>query len=242
MRVVLAATLLVCCVPAGFTQDESTDNLCNPASATTVEHDGGVIVQRLVLSGKWGSNEATVFLPQKEIADGAVLFSHSAIQPETGARVDLLPFARTLAHAGAAVVVPRRSLSWVPSDRSTNREGAVVICAERWLVGHTRVFNNGEPTADETNIVVHEGYAYVGPRLCNPAIASECSLEMPFTQENCVRAHNCRYDVWVPIGETEGHDDTVRILSDGGLGSAQWLQRHLGLAQIVALVSENGGS
>lgn len=87
MRIVLAATLLVCCAPAGFAQDHGTENLCNPASAATLSDDGGVIVQRLVLSDRWGSNEATVYLPQKETADGAVVFSHSAI-PRLSARFD----------------------------------------------------------------------------------------------------------------------------------------------------------
>jgi hypothetical protein len=129
MRILVAATLLVCCAPAGLAQDQGTENLCNPASASTVNRDGGVIVQRVMFSGKWGSNEATVYLPDKKIADGAVVFSHSAIHSDTGASVELLPFALTLARAGAAVVVPRRTLTWLPSDRSTNREGAVVICA-----------------------------------------------------------------------------------------------------------------
>jgi hypothetical protein len=242
MRFVLIAVLLACCVPAGFTQDQGTENLCNSASAITVDHDGGVITQKLLLSGKWGSNEATVYLPPKAIADGAVVFSHSAIHADSGASVDLLPFALTLARSGAAVVVPRRTLKWLPSDRSTNREGAVVICAEHWLVDHTRVFNNGEPTVDNTNTVVREGYAYVGPRLCDPAITSDCHLEMPFVSQDCARGHYCRYPVWVPIGETEGGDNTIRILSDAGLDSAQWLQKHLGLSKIVALASQKGGS
>src|SRR5262244_510768 len=84
MRIPLAAVLLACCAPAGFTQDQGTENLCDPTSVTTVDHDDGVIVQRLLLSGKWGSNEATAYFPQKEIADGAVVFSHSVIQADTG--------------------------------------------------------------------------------------------------------------------------------------------------------------
>ena len=117
----------------------------------------------------------------------------------------------------------------------------MVICAERWLVDHTRVFKNGEPTVDDTNTVVRWGYAYVGPRLCDPGISSDCQLEMPFATADCVRGHSCRYDVWVPVGETEGGDNTLRILSDGGLETARWLQRRLGLAQIVALASRKRG-
>jgi hypothetical protein len=38
-----------------------------------------------------GHNEATVYLPDKETADGAVLFSHSAIHTDTGAAVICRP-------------------------------------------------------------------------------------------------------------------------------------------------------
>jgi len=238
-----AVTLLVCSASLALAQDKSKENLCNSALAITVDHDGGVIIQKLVLSGKWGSNEATVFLPDKEIVEGAVVFSHSAIHADTGTSVDLLPFALTLARAGAAVVVSQRTLMWLPPDRSTNREFAVVICAEHWLIDHTRVFNNGEPTVDEQNRVVREGYAYVGPRLCSPAAAFDCEYTGPFTsEEDCVFAHYCRQSVSVPIGETEGGDNTNNILSDGGLKAARWLQRQLGLAPIEALASQASAS
>jgi hypothetical protein len=109
-----------------------------------------------------------------------VLFSHSAIQADGGLSVDLLPFALTLAHAGAVVIVPERSLLWLPTGRSTNREGAVVICAEHWLFDHTKVFNNGAPTVNDENRVVRWGYAYVGPRLCDPAVPSDWDSMSPF--------------------------------------------------------------
>jgi hypothetical protein len=237
-----AATLFVCSATLALAQGQGEGNLCNRALATTVDHDAGVTVQKVTLSGKWGSNEATVYLPDKETAEGAVVFSHSAIHSESGASVDLLPLALTLARAGAAVVVPRRTLTWLPKDRSTNRESAAVICAEHWLVDHTKVFNNGDPTVSEDNTVVREGYAYVGPRLCDPAVQSDCEYTDPFVSEDCALKHYCRQSVWVPIGEAEGGDNTLRILSDGGLKSAQWLQRQLGLAQIEALASQNSGS
>jgi hypothetical protein len=146
-------------------------------------------------------------------------------------------FALMLAHAGAAVIVPERSLLWPPTGRSTNREGAVVICAEHWLVGHTKVFNNGEQTVNDKNIVVREGYAYVGPRVCDLAVPSDCVFTSPFIAEDCALKHYCRHFVWVPVGETEGGDSTRSILSDRGLRSARWLQPHLGLAPIKALVA-----
>lgn len=242
MRISSAVTLLVFFFASLLlAQNQGEETLCNSASAATVNRDGEVIVQKVVLSGRWGSNEATVYLPAKEIADGAVVFSHSAIHSESGASVDLLPFALTLARAGAAVIVPQRTLVWLPRSRSENREGAVVICAERWLVDHTRVLNNGEPTVNENNVVVREGYAYVGPRLCDPAEASDCHLTGPFTQD-CFLRHYCRHGEWVPVGETEGGDNTNSILSDRGLKAALWLQRQLKLAPIEGLTTQSPSS
>lgn len=212
------------------------DRLCDDPEASTVGHDAGVIVQKVTLSGKWGRNDATVYLPDKAVAEGAVVFSHSSIHAD-GASTDLLPFALTLARAGAAVIVPERSLLWPPTDRSTNREAAVVICAEHWLVDHTKVFNNGEPTVNEENIVVRQGYAYVGPRLCDPAVPSDCDFMNPFLSEDCALKRYCRDATHVFVGETEGADNTAELISDGGLWAARWLQKTLGLSPITALVA-----
>jgi hypothetical protein len=248
MRFLLATTLLVLSAALAVAQNQSyvrdqaqsMAKLCDPASIITASHDAEVIVQRVMLSGKWGHNEATVYLPNKETADGAVLFSHSAIHTDSGAAVDLLPFALTLAHAGAAVIVPERTLIWPPTERSMNREGAVVICAEHWLIDHTKVFNNGEALlkmVNDKNVVVREGYAYVGPRLCDPTAPSDCEFMDPFISEDCALKRYCRVSTMsASVGEIEGGDNTRGILSDGGLWMAQCLQKQLGLAPIKALV------
>jgi hypothetical protein len=242
MRFCLAATLLVLTASLAFAQNQTKERLCDTASATTVGRDADVIIQRVLLSGKWGSNRATVYLPDKENVEGAVLFSHSVIHADGGLSVDLLPFASTLAHAGAAVIVPERSLMWLPTDRSTNREGAVVICAEHWLIDHTKVFNNGEPTANDDNRVVRWGYAYVGPRLCDPAVPSACDYMSPFTSEDCSLKHYCRPAVYVGVGETEGGDNTRSIGSDKGSRAAIWLEKELGLSPSKVLVPAPSGS
>jgi hypothetical protein len=72
MRFSLAATLLILTASLSFAQNQVKEKFCDAASATTVGHDAGVIIQRVTLSGKWGSNSATVYLPDKEIAEGAV--------------------------------------------------------------------------------------------------------------------------------------------------------------------------
>ena len=242
MRLRLVATLLLFTASLVLAQDPTKKSLCDPASATTIDRDAGVIIQRVILSGKWGHHEAMFYMPDKEIADGAVLFSHSAIHADTGASVDLLPFALTLAHAGAAVIVPERSLIWPPTESAMNREGSVVICAEHWLIDHTKVFNDGRPTVNDKNIVVREGYAYVGPRICEPAVSSDCDFTDPFSREDAALWRYYRPSTWVPLGETEGGDNTRHIISDGGSQAAHWLQQVLGLAPTRMLVAAPSSS
>ena len=134
-------------------------NLCNPAKASTVDHGIGIVVQRVTLSGTWGSNIATVFLPDKEIGDGAVLFSHSMIQSDNGACADMIPLALTLARAGATVIVPERTMVWPPKDEWTNREGAVVICATRWLTQNAKVPNDGKEQTNKVCVVIYPARA-----------------------------------------------------------------------------------
>src|ERR1700679_2363322 len=99
MRNLAVATLLICSTSPLLAQNQSDEKLFYSAPpATTVSHDEGATVQEIVLSSTWGSNEATAYLPDKEIAAGAVVFSHSAIHSDSDASVDLMAFAATLAH------------------------------------------------------------------------------------------------------------------------------------------------
>jgi hypothetical protein len=234
----LSVLLLFFCGSLAIAQGHPKNLPCAFGSTTTVEHNAQVTIHKVTLSGSWGSAVAMVYVPDKEVADGAVVFSHSSIHADTGTSVSLLPFALTLAHAGAAVIVPQRTLVWLPTSLSANREAEPVVCAEHWLIDHTKVFNNGEPTVNENNIVVREGYAYVGPRLCDPEVTSDCNYTDPFNLEDCSLKHYCRPSTWVPVGETEGGDNTNKILSDGGLWAARSLQRVLKLAPIEAIISQ----
>jgi hypothetical protein len=246
MRILVTATLLVFSASLALCQDLGNVNLCNAASVATVGHADGVIVQEVVLSGKWGSNKATAYLPDKEIADGGIVFSHSEIHSQTGASMNLLAFALTLAQAGAAVIVPHRTLLWPAADEWMNREGGIVICAEHWLIDHAKVFNNGAGTVQPKNdekVLIREGYAYVGPELCNPSETSYCEHKMPFLFDDCGYTRYCRTAVvQVKIGETDSADRTNQILSAGGLSEAQWLQRHLGLLPIGSLQKSHPAS
>lgn len=237
MRSLSVIALLACYAVLGFAQDERKDIVCNSTPATTIGQEAEVIMQKVVVTGEWGSNEITVYLPDKHVADSAVLISHSTIHADGGESAEMRIFALTLAHAGAAVVVLQRTLMWPPADRSTNRAGAPVICAEQWLVDHINVVNNGEPTVNENKDIVRYGYAYVGPRVCDPVVVADCSYTMPFFWDCVRRKRNCPAVLGVPIGETEGGDSTRGMLSGEALRSTQWLHERLNLARSGATVS-----
>jgi hypothetical protein len=222
LRSFVAAILLVSSVAVA-----QTNNCDDATKPSTVGNVDGVTIQKLILSGTWGRNEATVFFPK--ITDGAVVLSHSAIHEESGDSIDLLPMAMTLAHAGAAVIVPTRSLEWPPKNGATNREGAVVFCAVRWIVKNTTLPNGGVPVTNSDNRVIREFYGYVGPRVCRSATTPDCKLTSPFLWPNDYRASSV-----VPIGE-EGNGSTKFIIADRGLKAAQWLQKRLGLRPITAI-------
>ena len=72
------------------------------------------------------------------------------------------------------------------------------------LIDHNKVFNNGEPTVNDDNSVVRLGYAYVGPRLCDPAAPSDCDYMSPFASEDCFLKHYCHvgldfYDLLIEV-------------------------------------------
>ena len=234
MRFLSTLAFLVCSAALGFSQAEINHIVCDSAPATTVGHEADVIVQQVVLKGEWGHNEVTVYLP-KRLAESAVLFSHSAIRADNGESADLRLFAIKLAQAGAAVVVPQRTLIWPSVDRLTNRAGAPVICAHRWLVDHVRVVKNGKPDTHKNRDIVRYGYAYLGPRLCEPADA-DCRYTMPDDWDCVSTKRHCPAELWVPLGETEGGDSTLGMLSGEALQSAQWLERKLRLAPTAATV------
>jgi hypothetical protein len=96
---------------------------------------------------------------------------------------------------------------------------------------------------DGKNVVVREGYGYVGPALCSPSVTSYCEHTGPFTFDDCGYTRYCRTSfVDVPIGEINGGDHTNHLLSAGALREAQWLQRHLGLIPIGALATPHPAS
>jgi hypothetical protein len=219
------ATMILVTVSVAHAQEGH----CDVTQARTVEHLDGVVVHELTLTGAWGANKARALLPDERSVESDIVFSHSVIHSEDGTSTDLFPFALTLAQAGAAVIVPERSLMWPQKDSSMNREGGLVMCAARWLVENAKVPDGGERITNDEPNVIREFYAYVGPRICDQTISGDCHLTSPLDSS----PH--RQHVWVPLGETEGHDNTMQVIADRGLSSAQWLQKRLGLRPIDSI-------
>jgi hypothetical protein len=238
MRSVLAMRLSLLCFAAilAYGQDQGSEKFCLSGFATTVNQQPSVIVQRVVLSGTWGTGSIVIYRPNKESADGAVLLSHSAIRNDSGS-TDLLPLAWTLAQAGAAVIVPVQSLVWPSRDPLTNHDGAVIACAGQWLFEHVKVSKNDRAGVSDKDSAGRVPYAYVGPRVCDPTVTSRCDLRTPFTSQNCLIERNCRDHIWVPMGEPDDEDNTDRIIKDSGLKAASRIQQHLGLAPIYAITT-----
>ncbi len=111
MRIFLTATLLVCCALEGSPKIKVQRIFVIPHRLPRSIMMAGLPSKEWCSAANGEAMRRPVYLPDKEIADGGVVFSHSAIHADTGASVDLLPFALTLARAGAAVVVPRRTLT-----------------------------------------------------------------------------------------------------------------------------------
>jgi len=131
-RFLYSIVLLIACF--AYAQDD----LCRPPTVSIISQGPRLTVKKVTLNGPWGNNDATALFPAKDrSAKGGVVFSHSKINWNEGTR-DMFPMAITLAVAGAAVILPNRTLTWLPTEDAMNREGAVVICATRWLPGGRR--------------------------------------------------------------------------------------------------------
>ena len=217
------------------------DRLCTNATESSVDRADGIIAEKVTLNGSWGTNVATFLRPDKDIVQSAIVFSHSDIHPDGRSSVSLLPLAMTLARAGSAVIIPERTLNWLPKDESMNREGGIVLCAAHWIVEHTKVINQGEPVRSDHHIVKW-GYAYWGPVLCDPQSPDCHHGVMPFNDEPQPKSIHDRVAFWVPVGVVENSETTNRIISDGGLRVVKRLQQQLGLAPMQTIVSPGESS
>ena len=160
---------------------------------SAIERRDGLRVQILSLSVGSQAATARVYFPDVQHKVAAVVFSHSRIKSDQG-ETDLLPFAESVARAGAAVVVLDRTLFWrTGDDPEINRGGgAIVVAAEDWVLAQENVdFSR---------------FAYVGPRFHNP---NEDDALQTFKSKQSPSQHG---PDWVPLGEPNG--DSTRFLVD----------------------------
>jgi len=190
--------------------DAKPDGLSTSGSSTKVT------VQQIELKTASESATAHVFTPTGSGELAAVVLSHSEVVSPEGT-VSLLPLAKTIAAAGAAVIVLDRPLYWEePSKETVNRQGGEILkAAERWLLSHDPVDGNR--------------YAFVG-------CAYDSGVE-PFRLQRLPYDHKRIHNpTQVHIGEHANGDNTNALFRpDGQLGIAQYLQRRLSLQKISNL-------
>jgi hypothetical protein len=229
---ILLLGLAATSVAQDLASEHARFNDCTPARVSDIGKTTNVVVQKVILGGKWGSNVATAFIPMKKVADGGVVLSHSAIHTEQGATIDLAPLALTLARAGSAVIVADGTIQLPASGNPMNREAPATFCAAHWLLDHVQFDRDGSADGKYT-------FAFVGPRLCDQSsTSSNCTYSEPFNSEpDGFPGSYHRHAFWVPVAETEGGDNTQGLIADGGLlRIAQSIQRTLGLAPVSPIV------
>jgi len=181
------------------------DALAQSVKVSAVSAHDGVTVKSLTISTSSEHTVAYLYLPQESHKVAAVVFSHARIK-SAQSDVDLLPFAESVAKAGAAVIVLNRVLDWRPGDEVdvNRRGGGLVLTAETWLLSQDNVDGSR--------------FAYVGPRFHNPTLNDELTLSSPD-----------RSPAWVPLGEPRG-DGTGLVVDPKRISVvSQFLQRNLQL-------------
>jgi len=190
--------LIFACSLALVAQD-----VANPGSKSLQDRD--LYVQTTKLSASSGTAIGHLHLPAHPLA--GVVFSHSEIRYAHNT-TDLLPMAKRVAEAGAAVIVVDRVLLWPDeAGRDLNRVGTdLTIAAVHWLLTHASL--------DSTK------FAYVGP----DSKAGPDTLQA--LHEDGIRP------VWVPLGEPRNLTTTTLATPHGQAQLEDYLRRHLGLAPL----------
>jgi hypothetical protein len=123
---------------------------CTTGTATLLAHRDGVTVERILFTDISGKKPVVVsthaFVPDSSGPMPGVAMSFAAIQGDD-MLTDLLPFAWTLARAGAASIVIDRAVKWRPLDDDANRSPSVMYCAVRWLMSHANLDRDRMATA-----------------------------------------------------------------------------------------------
>jgi hypothetical protein len=147
MRRILSFSVLLCAL---VTCSAQTPPPCKTGGSSVIEHRNGVTVQHVSFTDVSNKRpvevSAHVFIPDGSEAVAGVAMTFAAIQ-SWDTRTDLLPFAWTLARAGAASIVLDRAIQWEPLDDEANLAPSVMYCASRWLLSHANLDRNRLATA-----------------------------------------------------------------------------------------------
>jgi hypothetical protein len=106
--------------------------------AFTVGHRDGVTERTVSFLEASGEVRATAFVPDSEAAVPGIVFSHSAIHG-ANVSINLVPFARALAMAGAASIVLDGTVEWEPPSDNSKQSYHQNRCAGYWLLSNVNI-------------------------------------------------------------------------------------------------------
>ena len=111
---------------------------CKVGAASTIDDRDRVTAEVVSFQGSFGPRTAHVFLPDTAEPVAGIAFSHSSIQ-YADSLIDLLPFARTMARAGAASIMIDGTINWRTPNDDAKRPWEEVSCAAQWLAANANL-------------------------------------------------------------------------------------------------------
>jgi hypothetical protein len=141
VRCLFSLFLVLVIALAGVSSVAQSVPTCKAGPASTIDDRDGVTARVVSFQGSFGKLTAHVFIPDTAEAVAGIAFSHSSIQ-YADSRIDLLPFARAMARAGAASIMIDGTIDWqIPNDDS-KRPWEDVNCAAQWLTANANLDRN----------------------------------------------------------------------------------------------------
>jgi hypothetical protein len=111
---------------------------CTAGPVSTIDDRDGVTIKTISLRGDFGRVDAHIFLPDTPDPVAGIAFSYSSIQ-YADSRTDLLPYARTLARAGAASIMIDGPIEWRTPNNDSKRPVSEMACAAEWLMANANL-------------------------------------------------------------------------------------------------------
>jgi hypothetical protein len=175
---------------------------CHVSVSQSTEHNG-VTVQLIQFTDDYHHELTALGIrPDSPMPKPGVLITHSNI--DAGDRkANLLPLGTALAKSGAAVLILRRTVHWIPLQDDVNRSGVLMDCVGDWIIAKFNV--------DKSH------FTYFGPA---NSTESQPLLYGPHV-------------VWVPFAQIPNSEYTEHLLTvKGQKRTADWITRHMGLPKV----------